>query len=101
MATENPEVIWLGEDTEIFLVTGTTDAHSADEAVRQSVEDAVEETIEAWHGTDDLVEFDIEYRTDWAWVPGLNKEEPMDEATLVYGDKAAGLPRFAGFLVQI
>ncbi|MFC3374146.1 hypothetical protein [Glutamicibacter protophormiae] len=36
--TENITVWELGEDSELWLVTGTTDAHSADEAVRQWVE---------------------------------------------------------------
>ncbi|WP_313812385.1 hypothetical protein [Glutamicibacter sp.] len=100
MSTENPKVIWLGEDTELFIVTGTTDAHSADEAVRQSVEGAVGGTIEHLLDADDLIEFKFNHRADWAWKPGPNLEDPMDGATLVHGENGAGLPRFAGFLVQ-
>lgn len=100
MTTENPRVIWLGEDSDLFFVAGTSDAHSADEAVRQDVEKALGQTIEAFQDAEDLVEFVINYRTDWAWEPGPNSAEPMDEARLVHGEKAEGLTRFAGFLVQ-
>lgn len=93
----------LGEDTDLWIVTGTTDAHSADEAVRQRVEDLTGETIEALQDADDLVEFTFQNRKDWAWLPGGNPADPMDEAALVHGGTSASiqriLPTFPGILV--
>jgi len=100
MTNENITVQDLGEDTDLFIVTGTTDAHSADEAVRTYVEQLTGETIETLQDADDLVEFRISYRTDWAWMPGPNAEDPMDGATLVREERGKGLQRFAGFMVQ-
>lgn len=100
MTSENISVIELGEDSDLFIVTGTTDAHSADEAVRTYVEEMSGETIESLQGADELVEFRISYRTDWAWTPGPNEDDPMEEATLVRGERGNGLPRFAAYMVQ-
>lgn len=99
---ENITVQEMGEDGDLWLVTGTTDAHSADEAVRQWVEATTGETIEALHDADDLVEFTINRRDDWAWKPGLNPDDPMDEATLLNGIHTFlhNFPTFSGFLVQ-
>lgn len=99
---ENITVQELGEDGDLWLVTGTTDAHSADEAVRQWVEATTGETIEALHDADDLIEFRLTRRTDWAWRPGLNPDDPMEDATLLHGGptKTGILPTFSGFLVQ-
>lgn len=100
--TENITVQELGEDGDLWLVTGTTDAHSADEAVRQWVEAQTGETIEALHDADDLVEFRFILRKDWAWKPNPNGTDPMDGATLAHGLIAFlhGLPTFTGFLVS-
>lgn len=100
MTNENTVVIELGEDTDLFIVTGTTDAHSADDAVRTYVEQMTGETIETLQGADELVEFSISYRTDWAWTPGPNPEDPIEEATLVRGERGDGLPQFAAYMVQ-
>ena len=103
MSYENIAVQELGEDSDLWIVTGTTDAHSADEAVRQWFENTIGETIEAFQDAEDLVEFSIRFRTDWAWLPGNNPEDPMDEAALVYphdGVSVENLPTFDGFLVQ-
>lgn len=99
---ENITVQELGEDGDLWLVTGTTDAHSADEAVRQWVEAHTGETIEALCDADDLVEFSITRRDDWAWKPGPNSADPMEDATLLSGLTAFlhNFPTFSGFLVQ-
>ncbi|MGO2807920.1 MAG: hypothetical protein ACTIAQ_04235 [Glutamicibacter arilaitensis] len=100
---ENIAVQELGEDSDMWIVGGTSDAHSAEEAVRQWFENTTGETIEAFQDADDLVEFTINFRKDWAWLPGNNPEDPMDEAMLVYphdGVSVGHLPAFAGFLVQ-
>lgn len=91
MTTENIKVENLGEDGELWLVTGTTDAHSADEAVREHDRGVTGEELEG--------DFDFEYRTDWGWQPGWNPDDPMDEALLIYGYTEIFTRRFAGFLV--
>jgi len=108
MKNESITVWELGEDSDIWLVEGTSDAHSADEAVRQWVEECMGETIEAFTGADDLVEFTIKFRKDWAWIPGSDPENPMDEASLVYQNDERWplnyLPcigPFSGFLVRV
>ena len=100
MPTENPVATPLGEDCDLWIVTGTTDAHSADEAVRQWVEEFCGETIESMLDADDLVEFDISHRDDWAWKPGGNPGDPMDEAILVHGQESRKLPHFSGYYIQ-
>ncbi|WP_413456046.1 hypothetical protein ACLQ8T_06090 [Glutamicibacter sp. FR1] len=105
--TENITVQEMGEDSDLWIVTGTTDAHSAEEAVRQWCEKTMEQTIEAFLDADDLVEFTITFRKDWYWLPGGDPENPLDEAALVYPkfdlmlpDMAAVIGPFSGFLVK-
>lgn len=99
---ENITVQELGEDSDLWMVTGTTDAHSADEAVRRWVEAQTGETIEALHDADDLVEFQFILRNDWAWKPGPNSVDVAEDATLLFGLTAYlhNFPTFTGFLVQ-
>lgn len=99
MSTEEITVWELGEDSDAWLVTGTTDAHSADEAVRNWFESTAGETIEAFLDADDLVEFTIRFRDDWAWKP-MYSGAPSEEAFLIHGADANGWPQFSGFLVQ-
>lgn len=84
MSGENITVFELGEDGDTWFVEGTSDAHSADEAVRGWVERTTGETIEAFIDADELVEFNFRFRKDWYWLPGGDPENPMDEAALVY-----------------
>ncbi|NQD42668.1 hypothetical protein [Glutamicibacter halophytocola] len=107
MSNEITTVTEIGEDSDTWLVTGTSDAHSADEAVRQWVEEHMGATIEAFTDSEDLVEFSIKFRKDWAWMPGPDAENPLDEASLVYPhdgrfplDQAPFIGPFVGFLVQ-
>lgn len=107
MSTEIITVQELGEDTDLWFVTGTTDAHSADEAVRAWVESTAGETIEAFMDAEDLVEFSFTFRKDWYWLPGGDPENPLDEAALVYPKDGLLLPDatpfmgpFSGFLVK-
>lgn len=95
--TENISVITLGEDGDQWMVTGTSDAHSADEAVRNWFEDQTGETLEASFLADDLIELNIEYRTDWCWLQG-GTEPHGEEDRLVIG--SAWGKCFAGFVVQ-
>lgn len=100
--TETITVQELGEDGDLWMVTGTTDAHSADEAIRQHVERVTGQTIEALTDADDLVEFKFILRNDWALKPGPNSADPMEDATLLYGLTAFlhNFPAFTGFLVS-
>lgn len=95
--TENTKVMPLGEDGDLWLVTGTTDAHSAWQAAHDY--DIAESTgYEVLEGMDpDLAT--ITYRTDWAWVP-VDPNYPDDEEYLKRGDEGGDRPRFAGFLVR-
>ncbi|HJX78581.1 hypothetical protein [Glutamicibacter sp.] len=95
MSTETITVQTMGEDGAQWLVTGTTDAHSADEAVRQHVEHESGETIEALLDADELVEFAFQHRTDWAWVPMT-----YDASYLIHGEDSVSRLQFAGYLVS-
>lgn len=100
-----PEVTPLGEYGEDWLVTGTSDAHSAEEAVRASwKEELNDEDYQEQYGDVQLGDLQIEYRDDWAWkrYPGRYRWEPLDEGDeLVSGTKGNGLQRFAGFMVRL
>ncbi|PRB69500.1 hypothetical protein [Arthrobacter sp. MYb213] len=95
MSTETITVQTMGEDGDQWLVTGTTDAHSADEAVRQHVEHESGETIEALTDADELVEFAFQHRTDWAWVSIQHGEK-----LLVHREYSGSRIKFAGYLVS-
>lgn len=95
MSTETITVQTMGEDGDQWLVVGTTDAHSADDAVRQHVEHESGETIEALLDADELVEFAFQHRTDWAWAPIKN-----DASYLIHGEDSASRFQFAGYLVS-
>lgn len=100
MSTENIKVESLGDDGEMWIVTGTSDAHSAEEAVRQHVFDECGEPLEdIVYG--DFLGLDFKYRTDWGWQPGWDPDDPMDEALLIYGFTEIWTRRFAGFLVTL
>lgn len=105
LAGENPQVIDLGEEFNQWFVTGTTDAHSAEEAVRTHWirilgEDAFNEMFDDYkHG-----DLGFEYRTDWAWKhpEGCPPErEPEEDSRLVCGDEGNDLPRLSGYLVRL
>ncbi|RAX50880.1 hypothetical protein DQ353_00310 [Arthrobacter sp. AQ5-05] len=91
MSTESIKVESVGEDGGLWIVTGTSDAHSADEAVREHEASLTGENLEGSLG--------FEYRTDWGWRPGWNTDDPMDEALLTHGFSEFYMPRFDGFLV--
>lgn len=101
---ELPEVIEMGESGDEWLVTGTTDAHSAETAVRQHLQTIyLAEDYEDLYGDLKLGELVLEYRADWAWKRPADRtlDEPLDEADkLVSGTEGDGWPRFAGYLVQ-
>lgn len=98
MSTENINVMPLGEDGDLWFVTGTTDAHSAWKAAHDyDTAECSEWGCAQLEGMDpDLVT--IQYRTDWAWVP-VDPNIPDDEAYLKHGTEGDGYPRFDGFLV--
>ncbi|MGL3804701.1 hypothetical protein ACSYDW_01250 [Paeniglutamicibacter sp. R2-26] len=105
LAGENPQVTPLGEYGEDWLVTGTSDAHSAEEAVRAGWKaDLSDEDYQEQYGDVQLGDLRMTYRNDWAWkrYPGRTPEEPLDEGDeLVSGAKAHGLPIFAGYMVTL
>lgn len=97
MSTENIEVIPLGEDGDLWFVSGTTDAHSAFKA-------AHDYDVAEWPGDSPIEGMDpslvtIKYRTDWAWVP-VDPNHPDDEQFLKSGDAGGDNLRFNGFLVS-
>ncbi|UUX60148.1 hypothetical protein [Glutamicibacter halophytocola] len=104
---ENITVWELGEDSDTWFVEGTSDAHSADEAVRGWVEINTGQTIEAFTDADDLVEFNFKLRKDWHWLPGGDPKNPLVEAALLYPHDGLLVPDnvqlmgpFTGILVQ-
>lgn len=105
LAGEIVDVTPLGEYGEDWLVTGTGDAHSAEEAVRAMWKnDLDDEDYQEQYGDVQLGDLQIEHRTDWAWkrYPGRTPDEPLDEGDeLVSGAKGEGLPHFAGFVVRL
>lgn len=102
---ELPEVIDLGEESDLWLVTGTSDAHSAEEAVRKHwTETMDEDTFNDMFDNLELGDLGLEYRSDWAWKHPEGwppDREPEDDSRLVCGDEGNGLPRFAGFMVTL
>lgn len=91
----------MGEDGDQWLVTGTTDAHSADEAIRQHVENVTGETIEALLDAEDLVEFTFHENHWWAWG-NLDADGNPWERSLLYpaADVCDGHEAFHGYLVS-
>lgn len=92
MITETITVQTMGEDGDQWLVTGTTDAHSADEAVRQHVEHESGETIEALTDADELVEFHFYHSARWSWAYTRGSGSFLTESD--------GSDAFAGYLVS-
>lgn len=92
MSTETITVQTMGEDGDQWLVVGTTDAHSADDAVRQHVEHESGETIEALLDADELVEFHFYHSARWFWGSQGGYESLFNES--------AGSDNFAGYLVS-
>lgn len=105
LAGENPQVIDLGEEGELWFVTRTTDAHSAEEAVHNHWTETLDKAdFDDMHGDYVPGELGIEYRTDWAWKHPEGwppDREPEDDSRLVCGDESKDLPRFAGFMVTL
>jgi hypothetical protein len=105
MKTETPDVTPLGEYGEDWLVTGTSDAHSAEEAVRDQWKlDLGAEDYAEQYGDVQPGDLQMTHLTDWAWkrYPGRTADEPLDEGDeLVHGAQSEGLPRFAGYLVTL
>lgn len=91
----------MGEDGDQWLVTGTTDAHSADEAIRQHVENVTGETIEALLDADDLVEFAFHENHWWAW-DNLDADGNVWERSRLYpaADVCDDHEAFHGYLVS-
>lgn len=106
MSTENIEVMSISEDADYWLVTGTTDAHSADEAVRTY--DRTESVSGAGY-LDKDEELGFEYRSDLVWRHGgLNPSQTEDDELLTiaehferYAHEARRVFPFAGFLVTL
>lgn len=93
---ESIEVITLGEDSDQWMAIGTSDAHSAEMAVRSHFRNEVGESVEEYASTP--VDFGFIYRTDWAWV----KVEGADyDEILVHGGQGRGNSRFHGFMVTL
>lgn len=94
---ESIEVVTLGEDSDQWIAIGTSDAHSAEIAVRSHFKNEVGESVEEYAGSP--VGFGFIYRTDWAWV----KVEGADyDEILVHGyETARGNKRFHGFMVTL
>lgn len=97
MSTENPKVIALGDDSDAWMVTNTTDAHSADEAIRQFIERTTGETIEALHDADDLVEFQFNQNHWWKW----ERDQETFRTFLAVADRYFDALAFRGFLVTL
>lgn len=75
---ENIEVIHLGEDGDLWLVTGTTDAHSAEDAVRMH-----ERRFQADMEIED--ELQIKHHRDLVWrYGGLKPSRFYDDELLTF-----------------
>lgn len=106
MNNENIRAITLGEDGEYWLVTGTTDAHSAEQAVRE--QDRVESCSGAGY-LDPHVPLGIEYRRDLCWrYGGLEPSRTEDDELLTiaqlferYAHEARRVFPFSGYLVTV
>lgn len=92
MSNETITVQTMGEDGDQWLVTGTTDAHSADEAVRQHIEHESGETIETLLDADELVEFHFYQSARWCWASQGSYGSLLTESD--------GSDSFAGYLVS-
>lgn len=100
--SENIEVFNLGDDGEYWLVTGTTDAHSAEVAIRKNDREL---------GTDleDQDQLKFQYHHDLVWrCGGLKPSRWEDDEVLtsaehfeLYGHEAKRVYPFAGFLVTL
>lgn len=102
---ELPLVIDLGEDSEMWFVSGTTDAHSAEEAVRKHWSETFDnDDADEFFDKYDLGDLGLEFRTDWAWrhPEGWPVDAgPEDDSCLVFGFQDIWLPRFSGYLVKL
>lgn len=108
MSNETITVQTMGEDGDQWLVTGTTDAHSADEAVRQHIEHESGETIEALLDADELVEFHFYHSNRWHWATRdsngqtewISRYSHVPAQELVFLAESSGSDSFAGYLVS-
>lgn len=102
---ELPEVIDLGEDFDLWFVTGTSDAHSAEEAVRAYWATVLDgEDLQDMFDLNSLGALGLQYRKDWAWKHPAGTPvdaEPDDASVLVSFMPPEGAPRFAGYLVTL
>lgn len=89
-------VIELGEDGDQWVVAGTSDAHSAEVAVRKYILAIHGEALEAHIGQS--VELGFQYRPDWVWV---EVEGAAYDKVLEYGEKYRNNNPFAGFAVTL
>lgn len=99
---ENIEVIHLGDDGDYWLVTGTTDAHSAEVAIRKNDHDL---------GTylEDENQLKLKYHRDLVWrCGGLKPSRFEDDEVLTlrehfwkYANDNRRVFPFHGFLVTL
>lgn len=99
---ENIAVTHLGEDGDFWLVTGTNDAHSAEEAIRK---------IDRELGTylEDEDQLKIKYHRDLVWrYGGLKASRFYDDELLTFDEHFENYARdnrrvfpFNGFLVKL
>lgn len=102
MSTENIEVIHLGEDGDLWLVTGTTDAHSAEEEIRK-----IDRELGTYLEDEDQLKF--EYRRNLVWRHGglkpsqVEDDEVMTEAEHFerYAHENKRVHPFDGFWVTL
>ncbi|MHC6175450.1 hypothetical protein [Glutamicibacter sp. X7] len=104
--SENIEVFSLGEDGECWLVTGTTDAHSAEEAIRQ-YDREVSTSGAGYLDIEEQLKF--EFHRDLVWRHGGSKPSRWEDDELLtvsdhferYGHEAKRVHPFSGFLVTL
>ncbi|MEU5838538.1 hypothetical protein ABZ820_33390 [Streptomyces diacarni] len=102
MKNENIEVFNLGDDGEYWLVTGTTDAHSAEVAIRNN-----DRELGTYLDDEDQLKF--KYHRDLVWRCGgiLPSRWEDDELLTVpehferYGHEDKRVHPFSGFLVTL
>ena len=92
---DNIEVQDLGEDADQWLVTGTSDAWAAEEAVRAHYQFQTLQELNDNFGDDEL---SIERHTDMKWAIGGLKPSLKEEDILLTGIVEG--ERFAGYLIQ-
>ena len=93
---DNIEVINLGEDSDEWVVTGTSDAWAAEEAVRAHYQFQTLQELHEAYGDEELR---IERHKDMKWAIGGLKPSIAEQDILLTGIVEGD--HFAGFLVSI